>query len=170
MTAYVIPLIFLTVLIATVVKRKNGYALFIEGSKSALSLISDIFPYLLTVMTAVELFRSSGVSAVVAKLLSPVMDLLGIPCQLTELMLVRPLSGAGAMGILDGIFATYGTDTYIGNCASIIYGSSETIFYISAVYFSQSNVKNLRYALPLSLLCTLLGCVTGCAVMRVIRA
>ena len=168
MTSYIIPLIFLSVLLLSTLKRKNSYALFVEGGKNALSLIAEVFPYLLTVMMAVELLRSSGVSSLFARLCSPVMTAIGIPPALTELMIIRPLSGAGAMGVLDGIFATYGTDTFIGNCASIIYGSSETVFYISAIYFSKSNVKNLRYAIPLSLFCTYLGCVVGCTLMRIV--
>ncbi len=167
MTSYIIPLIFLTVIVLSSVKRKNTYALFVEGGKNALSLIAEVFPYLLTVMMAVELLRQSGVSSVVATIFSPLTKAVGIPPALTELILIRPLSGAGAMGVLDGIFASYGTDTLIGNCASIIYGSSETVFYISAVYFSKSSVKSLRYAIPLSLLCTYLGCIVGCFFMRI---
>ncbi len=166
MTAYIIPIIFLTVLIISFFKNKNGYALFVDGSRSALSLMADVFPYLLTVMMAVELFRVSGVSAWVGNALSPVMNFIGIPKELTELMLVRPLSGAGALAILDNIFTLYGTDTYVGLCASIIYGSSETVFYVSSIYFSKSNIKNLRYAIPVALVATFLGCILGCFVMR----
>ena len=163
MTAYVIPLIFLSVLIITFVKRKNGYSVFVDGSKSALSLMAEVFPYLLTVMMAVELFRASGVSAGAVE---PVMNFFGIPKELTELILVRPLSGAGALAVLDNIYTLYGTDTYVGLCASIIYGSSETIFYVSSIYFSKSDIKNLRYAIPVALIATFTGCVLGCFVMK----
>ena len=166
MTAYVIPLIFLTVLIITFVKRKNGYSVFVGGSKSALSLMAEVFPYLLTVMMAVELFRASGVSAAVSSAVEPVMNFFGIPKELTELILVRPLSGAGALAVLDNIYTLYGTDTYVGLCASIIYGSSETIFYVSSIYFSKSDIKNLRYAIPVALIATFTGCVLGCFVMK----
>ena len=97
---------------------------------------------------------------------APVMNVLGIPPELTELMLIRPLSGAGALGILENIFTQYGADSYIGKCASVIYGSSETVFYISTIYFSQSNVKKLGYAIPVALFATLVGCVAGCAIAR----
>ena len=166
MTAYVIPLIFLTVLIITFAKRKNGYSVFVDGSKSALSLMAEVFPYLLTVMMAVELFRASGGSAAVSSAVEPVMNFFGIPKELTELILVRPLSGAGALAVLDNIYTLYGTDTYVGLCASIIYGSSETIFYVSSIYFSKSDIKNLRYAIPVALIATFTGCVLGCFVMK----
>lgn len=166
MTAYIIPLIFLTVLLISFIRKKNGYSIFIEGSKSALSLMADVLPFLLAVMMAVELFRVSGVSAWVSNVTAPVMNFFGIPNELTELMLIRPLSGAGALAVLDNIFTLYGTDTYVGLCASIIYGSSETIFYISSIYFSKSNIKNLRYGIPVAIIATFIGCIFGCFVMK----
>lgn len=168
MTAYIIPLIFITVLVLAAIRKKDSYSAFTEGSRSALSLMASVFPYLLTIMMAVEVFRQSGVSYYLTKAASPVMNFLGIPPELTELMLIRPLSGAGAIGVLENIFSTYGPDSFVGKCASVIYGSSETVFYISTIYFSQSNVKKLGYAIPVALLSTILGCVVGCAVARVV--
>lgn len=166
MTAYVIPLIFLTVLIASFVRKKDAYGMFVEGSRGAIDLMVSVFPYLLTVMVAVEVFKVSGVSGYVAKGLSPVMRIFGLPPELTELMLLRPLSGAGSLAVLDNIFTTYGADTYIGRCASVIYGSSETIFYISAIYCSRIQIKRLRYAIPVALVATFVGCVVGCLILR----
>lgn len=168
MTAYVIPLLFILVLAVAAVRKKDAYSAFTEGSRGALSLMANVFPYLLTIMMAVEVFKQSGLSYYLCKATSPVMRLLGIPNELTELMLIRPLSGAGAIGVLENVYTQYGADSYIGRCASIIYGSSETIFYISTIYFSQSNVKKLGYAIPVALFATLAGCVVGCAVARVL--
>lgn len=166
MTSYIVPLIFITVLIISFFKKQNGYSTFIDGSKSAIRLMVDVFPFLLSVLIAVELFRQSGVSNAVAEFLSPAFNFIGIPKELTELILIRPLSGAGALAVLDNIFTLYGTDTYVGMCASIIYGSSETVFYVSSIYFSKSNIKNLRYAVPVALVATLLGCIIGCFTMK----
>lgn len=166
MTQYIIPLIFITVLILAAIKKKDSYSAFTEGARGSLSLMANVFPYLLTIMMAVEVFRQSGVSHYLSKAASPVMNVLGIPPELTELMLVRPLSGAGAIGVLENVFTMYGPDSYIGKCASVIYGSSETVFYLSTIYFSQSNVKKLGYAIPVALFSTLVGCVIGCAVAR----
>ena len=123
MTAYVVPLIFLTVLIVAVFKKASPYSSFVQGAAQATDLIKTVLPYLVVVMVAVELFRESGVSAAVARFLSPVFGFFGLPCELCELILIRPLSGAGALGILSDIYDLYGTDSFIGNCASIIYGS-----------------------------------------------
>ncbi len=168
MTAYVVPVLFLIVLIASLLKKKDAYSYFIDGSRSAIDLMVGVFPYLMTVMMCVQIFRATGVSAAVSSFIAPVFELLGLPKQLTELLLLRPLSGAGSLAILDNIYATYGADTFIGRCASLIYGSSETVFYVSAIYLSQSKTKKLRYALPVALVSTLLGCIIGCALLRVL--
>ena len=168
MTAYVVPVLFLIVLVVSLFKKKDAYSYFIDGSRSALDLMIGVFPYLMTIMMCVEIFRQTGVSAAVAGFLSPVFEVMGLPGQLTELLLLRPLSGAGSLAILDNIYATYGTDTFVGRCASVIYGSSETVFYVSAIYLSQSKTKKLRYALPVALVSTLLGCIIGCALLKVL--
>lgn len=168
MTAYVVPVLFLIVLVVSLFKKKDAYSYFIDGSRSAIDLMVGVFPYLMTIMMCVQIFRATGVSAAVSSFISPVFELMGLPGQLTELLLLRPLSGAGSIAILDNIYATYGTDTFIGRCASVIYGSSETVFYVSAIYLSQSKTKKLRYALPVALVSTLLGCIIGCALLRVI--
>ena len=165
-SSYIIPVIFLTVLLLSVIKKKNAYNAFLDGSRSAINLVVGVFPYLLAIMAAVELFRQSGVAGAIADFCSPVLGLVGIPKELTELLLIRPLSGAGALGVLENIYATYGADTYIGRAASVIYGSSETVFYIATIYFSQSNVKRLGPAIPFALLSTFIGCIVGCFALR----
>ena len=166
MTSYIIPLIFLTVLIASFFKKKDAYSIFVDGSSQAIDLMVGVFPYLLTIMVAVHVFRASGVSTLVANCLSPVLSIFGLPKELTELILLRPLSGAGSLALLDSIFTTYGTDTFIGRCASLIYGSSETVFYVSAIYLSKCDIKKLRYAIPVALISTFIGCVVGCQFLR----
>jgi len=159
--SYVIPLIFITVILLSVFRKQDPYSLFIQGSSSSLKLMMKVFPYLVTIMVAVEVFRISGVSTVVANFLSPAMNFFGIPKELTELILIRPLSGAGSLAVLENIFTAYGADSHIGRSASVVYGSSETIFYISAVYFSQTKVKRLGLAIPIALFSTFIGSIVG---------
>lgn len=166
MTAYIIPILFLIVLLASFVRRRDPYGGFIDGAKQATELTINVFPYLLAIMVAVEAFRVSGASAMLANALEPVLGAVGLPKELAELMFLRPVSGAGSLAILDGIYADYGPDSYIGRCASVIYGSSETVFYISAIYFSQSSVRKLRYAIPVALVATYTGCIVGCFLLR----
>ncbi len=166
MSAYIIPVLFLLVLAASFIKRREPYGGFIDGARQAVDLTINVFPYLLAVMVAVEAFRVSGASGYLATAMEPVLGVFGLPKELAELMFLRPVSGAGSLAILDGIYTAYGPDSYIGRCASVIYGSSETVFYISTIYFSQSHVRRLRYAIPVALVATYTGCIVGCALLR----
>ncbi|MBO5223654.1 MAG: spore maturation protein [Clostridia bacterium] len=162
---YIVPIIFFTVLLLSVIKKKDAYNGFIDGSKNAISLMCNVFPYLVTVMIAIQLFKASGIANRLSFTLAPIFKFIGIPSELTELMIIRPVSGAGAMAVLENIFVTYGPDSFIGKCASVIYGSSETVFYISAVYFSGVDGKAKGYAIPVALVCTFIGYIIGCALL-----
>ncbi len=166
MTLYIVPLIFITVLLISLLKKKNAYSAFVKGAAGAIELMTSVLPYLLVVMVACEVFRVSGASGAVSEFLAPALEFVGIPRECTELLLLRPLSGAGSLSVLEHIYEVYGTDGIIGRCASVIYGSSETVFYVSAIYFSKSNIKNLRYAIPLALIASFLGNVIGCNICR----
>lgn len=165
MSDYIVPIIFIVVLFLSIVTKKDGYNAYVEGSAKAVPMVISVFPYLLTVMIAVSLFRCSGISSVLAKWLSPVFNLIGLPSELTELIIIRPVSGAGALAVLENVYLTYGADSFIGNCASVIYGSSETIFYITAVYFSSIGKRKTGYAIPVALLCTFFGYLLGCSLI-----
>jgi spore maturation protein B len=162
---YIVPIIFFSVLLLSVIKKQDAYNGFIDGSKNAISLTCNVFPYLVTVMIAIELFKQSSIATHVSTFLAPVFSFIGIPSELTELMIIRPVSGAGAMAVLENIFSSYGPDSFIGKCASVIYGSSETIFYVSAVYFSGVCGKVKGYAIPVALVCTFIGYIVGCAIL-----
>ena len=162
---YIVPIIFFTVLLLSLFKKNDSYKGFIDGSKNAIDLVCSVFPYLVTVMIGVELFRQSGLAYHLASLLAPLFSVIGIPSELTELIIIRPISGAGAMAVLENIYTTYGVDSFIGKCASVIYGSSETIFYVSAIYFSGVNGKIKGYAVPVALVCTFIGYIIGCALL-----
>ena len=165
-TTYIIPVIFLIILVLSFVRKKNAYNVFLDGSKSAINLMVGVFPYLLTIMIAIQLYRVSGVSGTIANFISPAMNLIGIPAELAELMLIRPFSGSAALGIVEDIFVTYGADHHIARSAAVIYGSSETIFYVATIYFSQSKVKRLGPAIPFALIASFIGCIVGIQVLR----
>lgn len=166
MSAYIIPILFLLVLLFSMIRKREPYGGFIAGASKATELTISVFPYLLAVMVAVEAFRVSGASAYLARIMGPVLTRVGLPGELAELMFIRPVSGAGALAVLDGIYSQYGADSYIGRCASVIYGSSETIFYIATIYFSQVKVRRLRYAIPVALVATFTGCIVGCYLLK----
>lgn len=168
MANYIIPVLFITIFVYALLKKIPLYTCFTDGIKSALRLVADIFPFIAAIFIAVELLNISGLSDLLTNLMSPVFGFLGIPKELTKLMILRPLSGNGSLAILDEIYLIYGVDSYIARCGSIIAGAAETIFYITAVYFSTTKITKLRYAIPVSLISTIIGAIVGCLLCRVL--
>ncbi len=167
MSVYILPVIFLLLFVYCIFKRINTYDHFVKGAKGAIQLVVDIFPFIASILIAVALLRVSGITTFLGKLLSPFFNLLGIPTELCELVLLRPFTGSGSYGILENIFTTYGADSYISRCACVIMGCSETIFYVATVYISQTKVKKLLYAIPVALFCSLVGTVLACLICKV---
>ena len=164
---YIIPILLVAIFIYGLIKKKPIYDSFAEGAKEAMKLCVSVFPFLVAVFLAVQLLRMSGAVEILAKLFSPLFRLLGIPPELIELMLIRPLSGNAGLSLLSEIFAVYGPDSYISRCACVVMGSSETIFYITAVYFSGTKIQKLGLAIPIALVASIFGTVVGCLVLRV---
>ena len=143
MASYIIPIILIILFIFCFVKNVNAYDHFIIGAKGAINLCITTFPYLVAIFCAVELFKISGLSEVVANFVSPVFNFLGIPKELANFMVLRPFSGSGSMAMLTELYQMYGPDSYISKCASIIISCTETVFYVVAVYFSSVKIKKL---------------------------
>ena len=168
MSKYFIPILFLTIFIVAIVKKVKPYDAFTLGAKSAIPFAVSIFPYLVTIFVLTELFEVSGISNVVSNFLSPFFTLLGIPTELTKLVLIKPFSGNGSLAILNEIFTNYGVDSYLSRCASVIYGSSETVFYVAAVYFAGAKTSNLTKPILISLFASLCSCVFACFICLIL--
>ncbi len=164
--SYAIPVVLIVLFVYASVKRVNVYDGFVGGAKGAIPTAVAIFPYLFATFLMVNALRSSGVGKLVVDFVSPPFALVGIPKQVLELLLIRPFSGSGSLAILTDVYKTYGADSYIGKCASVIMGSSETVFYISAVYFAKTKVKRLGWAIPIALFCNLTGSILACILCR----
>ena len=166
MSAYILPILFLLLIIYCIYKRINTYDHFVKGAKGAIKLVVDIFPFIASIMIAVALLRVSGITTWLTSLLTPVFNFLGIPPELTELVLLRPFTGSGSYALLENVLTTYGADSYISRCACVIMGCSETIVYVATVYFSQTKVKKLLYAIPVALVCSLVGTILACLICK----
>ena len=114
------------------------------------------------------LFEESGLSELMIKLTSPAFSFFGVPEELTKLILIKPLSGSGSLAYLTEILNEYGADSYIARCACVCYGSSETVFYISAVYFAGMKAKGLMKPIVISLFSALVATVLACALCKII--
>ena len=168
MSKYFIPILFLSIFIVAIIKKVKPYDAFTLGAKSAIPFAVSIFPYLVTIFVLTELFEVSGISNAVSNFLSPFFTLLGIPTELTKLVLIKPFSGNGSLAILNEIFTNYGVDSYLSRCASVIYGSSETVFYVAAVYFAGAKTKNLFKPILISLIASFFSCVFACFICKII--
>ena len=164
--ALVIPVLFVAVFIFALVKKVKLYDSFTAGVKEALPLAFSVFPYIAAIPMLSELFEKSGLSDMITSFLSPVFRFLGIPPEISKLVLIKPFSGSGSTALLSDILSGYGADSYIGRCASVSYGSSETVFYISAVYFANVKNKKLLRPVTIALIANFLTVVFGCFICR----
>ena len=165
---YFIPLLFLSIYIYSAVKKVKPYDAFTEGAKSAIPFAVSIFPYLVSIFILTELFDRSGLSDALSTFLSPLFNLLGIPKELTKLVLIKPFSGNGALAVLTEIYTQHGVDSYLSRCASVIYGSSETVFYVAAVYFAGAKTKRLSLPIGISLFSSFISCVFACFICKIL--
>lgn len=166
--AIIVPLLFLLSFLYAMRKKVKLFDCFTDGVKGAIPLVTSIFPYIATVAMLSKLFEVSGMESTLSKWLSPLFSLTGIPTEITPLLLIKPLSGSGAIAVLSDILTKYGVDSYIARCACVAYGSSETIFYIGAVYFATLQRKKLSLALGIAVLSYLLSVVLCCFLCRFI--
>ncbi len=166
-SVFVTPVLIILLLVYCAKKKVNCYGTFANGAKGAIGLCLDVLPFLVTIFVAIQLFRISGLAEIVANYLGPIIECIGIPRELTELMIIRPFSGSGSLALAEQIFSTYGPDSYISRCASVIMGSSETIFYVATIYLSQTKAKRLLYAIPVALIATLASSIIACLLCRV---
>ncbi len=165
---YIIPIFALLSFIVALIKKVPVFQAFNQGVKSSLELIYSIFPAILAVLLMSELFKVSGVYDVVLKVLSPVFNFFGIPSELMELIILKPFSGSGSFALLDNVYKTYGTSGYIPLCASCIFGSSETTFYVTAVYYAKCKNKNAVKGIVISLTASFITTCLCCFVCRFI--
>ena len=123
---------------------------------------------MVAIFVLTELFETSGLSNALTNFLFPLFNILGIPKELTKLVLIKPFSGNGSLAILTEIYEKFGVDSYLARCASVIYGSSETVFYVATVYFAGAKTKNLIKPIIISLIASLFSCVFACFICLIL--
>jgi len=135
------------------------YDSFVEGAKDGIESTFSIIPPLVGLMVAISALRASGTFEILSKILMPILNIIDMPTEVLPLALLRPVSGSGSLAIVSDIFKNYGCDSFVGKCASVMMGSTETTFYTLAVYFGAVGIKNSRYTLKAALtadLCSML--------------
>jgi len=166
-TSYITPVIILLIVCFGFYKSKNTYDYFIDGAAESIKMTFEIMPNIIGIMVAMSMLKASGVVNMIAYALSPVLKLIGMPAEIVPLALLRPISGSGALGIVDDILKTSGPDSYAGRIASIMMGSTETTFYTVAVYFGAVKAKNVRHTLLCALFADIICAFVSVMVCRV---
>lgn len=152
-----VPLTIAAIALYAAGRRVDVYSALVQGAGSGLETLTRIIPALVGLMTAVYMLRASGALELLAGLLAPVLDRLGLPSELLPLMLVRPISGSAALGVGAEIISTWGPDSELGRTAAVMLGSTETTFYTIAVYYGATHVTRTRHTLPSALSADLAG-------------
>ncbi|MBQ7912738.1 MAG: spore maturation protein [Clostridia bacterium] len=165
--ALIIPLIFFGSFAFALFRKVRVYDSFADGVKGVLPLIISVFPYIAAITMLSKLMEVSGLSAAMAKWLAPAFDFLGVPKEIAPLILIKPLSGSGGIAVLSDILEIYGVDSYISRCACVVYGSSETIFYVGAVYFAGLKRKKLNAAVCIAVISYLASVVFACFLCKI---
>jgi spore maturation protein B len=156
-SAWAVPVMLTIIPLWGALRRVKVYETFVEGAEEGLRVAIKILPFMVGMLVALTVFRASGAMAVVAGLVRPLTDLVGFPTEILPLMIVRPLSGAGAMAVVTDMLKTHGPDTYLGQLASVMMGSTDTTFYVLTVYFGSVGIRRTRYAATVGLIADVAG-------------
>jgi spore maturation protein SpmA len=149
-------------------RRIAVYEEFVEGAKEGFQVAVRIIPFLVAMLVAIGLFRSAGAVDLLTRILKPAMDLIHFPPELLPISLMRPLSGSGSLALFSELVKEYGPDSLVARMAGTLYGSTETTFYVIAVYFGSVNVKRTRHAVPAGLIADATGIVASVIICRLV--
>ncbi|MBE5797454.1 MAG: spore maturation protein [Clostridiales bacterium] len=137
--------------------RCDAYGAFLRGAERGMCSAASLLPALCAMLLMLSVFRSSGAAGLLTRLLAPVTSLLHLPEETVPILLLRPLTGSGSLAALQEVFVQCGPDSRAGMIASVLVGSSETIFYTMTVYLGAAGVRRLPWAIPVSLVASLAG-------------
>ena len=154
---FFIPVIITAILLHGLKNEVPVYDLFSEGAKDGIATAVEILPFIIAIFVAINSLTTSGAIDWLQSLLSPVLDLIGIPEELTSLIILRPISGSGSLLLAEDIMREHGVDTLVGRSAAVMAGSCETFFYVLALYFGVTSVKKMRHTFIAGLIGYIIG-------------
>lgn len=169
-TPWIIPTLVVAILSFGLYKKIDIYMSFTEGAKAGFEIAIKIIPYLVAILVAITMFRASGLLDAFAKTIGPYTSAWGLPPEALPMMLMRPLSGSGSLGVLSDILnnPAIGPDSYTGYLVSTMMGSTETTFYVIAVYFGAIQIKRIRHAMAAGLIADLAGMIASVIAVKML--
>ncbi len=167
-TSLVIPVTIAAIFCVGIYQGVDVFGEFVAGAKEGVQTTVNILPALIAIMTAIGMFRASGALDILTNAAEPISSLLQIPKEVVPLTLLRPISGSGALVIVEDILKNSGPDSLAGRVASVMMGSTETTFYTVAVYYSAAGISKTRYTVPCALVGDMVGFVMSTTLVRII--
>lgn len=165
--SFVIPSLFVIIFTIAIAKRVNVFSSFCAGAEDGIKFTLSLLPIIAAVFMMCQLLEVSGIADALAEALAPAMNALGVPEELAKLALIKPFSGSGSLSLLAEVLQEYGADSYVSRCACTIYASSETVFYVFALYFAGTDKRGRALPLMIVLLSTLLSTIISCMLCRI---
>jgi len=169
-SVWAIPVFLIAVPLYGVARRVKVYESFIEGAKEGFQIGIRIIPYLVAILVAVGMLRAAGAIDSLARLLDPVLGFVGMPTEILPLAIMRPLSGSGSLGLVTELVNTHGPDSVIARMAATAYGSTETTFYVLAVYFGAVGIKKARHGVLTGLFADIVSLIASVFICRLVFA
>jgi|SRR5699024_284415 len=163
-----IPLFILIIILAALYKRIDAFSLFVEGGKEGIHLAFQLLPFILGMLVAITILRSSGALDAFIQLITPLLVFLHIPADIVPLAFIRPISGTAALTMVMDITKTYGADSFIARLAATMQGSTDTTFYILTIYFGAVGITKIRYAWKVGLLADLVGIIVSILIVSLL--
>ncbi len=153
----VLPLIIFIIIVSGVKKKINIYDVFLEGAKEGLITTFNIFPSVIAMIFAINIFLDSNVLSFLISLLRPILGTVSFPIEIIPMALLRPISGTASLAIMNDIFKNFGPDSFIGRLASILQGCTDTTVYVIALYFGSIKITKIKHSLWVGLFADLVG-------------
>jgi spore maturation protein B len=153
----IIPILFVLLALGAILRKVDIFTALRDGAKEGLSTAMGIIPSLVALFSVIYMFRASGAMDFLTEVLRPLAQWIGIPAECVPLVLIRPLSGSGALALGADIIRMHGVDSLIGRLTAVMLGSTETTFYVITVYFGAADIKKTRYAIPAALVADIVG-------------
>ena len=163
---WAMPFLIVIIPIIGAIRGVKVYETFVDGAKEGFSVAIKIIPYLVAILVAIGMFRGSGAMEMLTNLLRAPLNAIGFPPELFPLAVMRTLTGSGSLAVATDLVTTHGPDSFLARTAATIYGSSETTFYVLAVYFGAVGVKKTRHAIPASLLADVVAAIAAVLICK----
>lgn len=157
----ILPLFIIIIIFYGVKKKINVYDVFLEGAKEGLVTVFSIFPAVIAMIFAINIFLDSNVLSFIISLFNPIIGEVNIPLEIMPMAILRPVSGTASLAIMNEIFTSFGPDSFIGRLASILQGCTDTTIYVIALYFGSVKISKIRHALWVGLFADLVGIISA---------